>query len=288
MGAVFTWYVHRPSPTLETYQITKATTGADSVTKGLIPNLTIKIGNEDVPVVYTDVVELSTVRGEYVDSADVAISFPTALHIFGFSATAPSEVHSISCKPAKQALVCRLAPLLVGTKYTVNIAADQGESPTVVTAARNVELVSLDEFVTSESRSWRARLLSKESLALVLMFAIYFALTFAALRQIRRLRARRHRLSFVGRLVDPSGQAIAGATVSVRVGGPDKYVREYAAVMSDSEGDFLINTGQKLEGLQGTIKVERRGYATLEMPFKNPVLFITLSPESPIELSNAR
>jgi hypothetical protein len=162
MGAVFTWYVHRPSPTIVTYQITKTTTGADSVTKGLIPNLKLKIGDEDVPVVYTDVVELSTVDGDYVDSAEVAITFPSELRIFGFGASAPSEVHNIACRSAKSGLICRIAPLSVGTKYIVDIAASQGTTPTVVTASRNTVLVPLDVFVLNESRSWKARILSKE------------------------------------------------------------------------------------------------------------------------------
>jgi len=281
MGSVFTWYVHQLSPTLVTYQVTKAITGADSITKGLIPNLTIKIGNEDVPVVYTDVIEFSTASGEYVDSAEIAITFPSALRIFGSGTISPSPVHSITCRTAPAGLVCRLSPLAPGTKYTVNIAADQGGTPSVITASRNVELVSVDTFVSNESRSWKARLFSRSFGLFAAVFVIYLTGVYFAVKRLTQLFRRRNRLAFVGRLVDSSGTGISGAVVQIRVNEPAKNKREYEAVSTDKEGDFLVNIGAKQQGLRGTIRIEREGHSTVEAPFENPVLFLTLAQTPP-------
>jgi hypothetical protein len=228
-------------------------------------------------VVYTDVVSPRIAQGEYVDAADIAITYPSALRVFGFQAEAPSDVHKITCRTTPAGLVCRISPLSVGSKYTVDIAVDQGGTPTVITASRDTVLLPLDEYVQSESRSWSARLFSRDTAAAIVVGILYSTLLYIARRQFRRSR----RLKFVGRLVDCGGAAIPGATVRLRVDEPLKYAHDYAAVKTDSDGDFLIEAGEKEEGLRGTIQVVHESYETLEMPFTNPVLFLTLRPNSP-------
>jgi hypothetical protein len=272
-GAIFTWYSHRPSPATVTYAITQTSTGADSVTKGLIPNLKIKIGNDDVPVVYTDIVELSAVRGDYVDSAEVAITFPSELHIYGFRGTAPSNVHNIACNQVRDGLVCKLSPLSPGTKYVVNVAADRREPPTVVTASRNTELVPLDAFVASESRSWRARLLSRDAVLTTIGSFVYASMFGYFLAKRLRL------LSFIGRVTDINGNPVAGAAVKVRVDKPPRHAHTYSVVKTDSEGDFIVRSGSKKRGLEGTVTVESEGFSTLESRFTNPILFLKLIPK---------
>ena len=281
-GALFTWYVHRPSPALVSYAITTTTTGADSVTKGLIPNLKLKVGDEDIPVLYTHVIELTVNQGDYVDSAEVAITFPSSLRIFGFRAAAPSSVHSIECKQAPLGLVCRLSPLQTGAKYTVNIASDLAWRPSLVTASRNTELIPLESYLSAQSRSIKTRLLSRNGVAGTLAVISYLALMMFLARKMRQIYRRRiKRLGLVGRLIDPSGAAITGARVRIRVEEPLRYACEYDPVVSDAEGDFLFNMGEKVDHLHGTIEVEHKDYAPLETKFTSPILFLTLDAKGP-------
>jgi hypothetical protein len=277
-GAVFTWYVHRPSPAVVTYAITTTSTGADALTKGLVPNLTLKIGAEDIPIVYTHAVEFSTVRGDYLDSADVAITFPSALRIFGFSTAAPSDVHSIACKQNPLGLVCRIAPLSPGAKYRVNIAADNGQLPKVVTSSRNIDLFPLDAFLLSESRSLRAILLRRDFLLSTTAVILYF--TAGVLYWKRRL-GRRGRLLLVGKLVDHDGTPISGAAVRVNVDEPASRAYMYAPVVTDNDGDFIVGTVRKQPGLRGTVEVEHNQYATSTVPFRSPIILVTLDAKVP-------
>jgi hypothetical protein len=274
-GAFFTWYVHRSSPAIVTYAITTTTTGADAVTKGLIPNLTLKVGSEEIPAVYTHVVALAVAKGEYVDAADVAITFPSALRIFGFRATPPSDVHTIACRQVTAGLVCRLSPLAVGVKYIITVAADQGRTPTVVTASRNTELVALETFAFLESRSVTARLLSKEGALLAVATVLYITLSVTFFKILRR---RLSRLTFAGRLVDSTGTAIAGATVRIRVEEPALNVRSYLPVKTDREGEFIVGA-LKVEGLRGSVEIEHEAYAPLKTHFQSPLLFLMLKPK---------
>ena len=267
-GAVFTWLIHQPAPAVVTYSITTTSTGTDSLVKGLVPNLKLKIGDEDIPVVYTHVVELATVAGEYVDAAELAITFPSGLRILGFDAKAPSPVHHVDCKQVSTGLTCRVAPLSVGSKYRVNIATTQGQVPQVVTSSRNTELIALDAYVIRESRSLKALLLSKNNLLASILSGL-FGLT------VSWLWNRSRRLSLVGRVVGLSGAPIVGAAIQASLKEPKQRARNYPRTLTDEHGDFICGSLQK-HNVKGTIYVQHAGYESIQVDFDSPIIMAVL------------
>src|SRR6185436_18288625 len=73
-GSVFTWYMSRPTPTTLGYVATTTSTGADSAVRSLVPNLSLRIGDEVISSMHTHVVELF-VRGAYLESAPLGVVF---------------------------------------------------------------------------------------------------------------------------------------------------------------------------------------------------------------------
>jgi hypothetical protein len=268
-GAVFTWLIHQPSPAVVTYSITTTSTGTDSLVKGLVPNLKLKIGDEDIPVVYTHVVELATVAGEYVDAAELAITFPSGLRILGFDAKAPSPVHHIECKQVSTGLTCRVAPLSVGNKYRVNIATNQGQVPQVVTSSRNTELIALDAYVTRESRSVKALLLSRNNLLAVALGVVSGFLASLVWRLFHLP------FSVVGRVVNSSGAPVVAAAIRVSLKEPEKKSHNYLPTVTDKHGDFICGSLRKYS-LKGTIYVQHPGYESIQMDFDSPIIMAVL------------
>ena len=75
-GAVFTWWVNREEPLRMSYAVTTTSTGADVTTNSLVPGLTLRIGERDIPAIHTHVIQIARDRG-YADSARLAVSLPT-------------------------------------------------------------------------------------------------------------------------------------------------------------------------------------------------------------------
>jgi hypothetical protein len=82
-GSVFTWYMNRPRPEIITYTVTTVSLGADVTIKNLVPNLKIQVGGEEVPVMHTHTVEFSVPQDSYIDSVEIALTFPTNVLLFG-------------------------------------------------------------------------------------------------------------------------------------------------------------------------------------------------------------
>src|SRR5256885_2010364 len=136
-GAVFTWYMNRPVPTILAYSVTTTTAGTDVIGKGLIPNLKMQIGKEEISVIHTHAIEFIVQSGPQLDKAEIAITFPPGLRIFGKDEHAPSSsLHKISCSQIDDDLRCIMTPLTPGklNKYLVILATNQREPSGIITA----------------------------------------------------------------------------------------------------------------------------------------------------------
>jgi hypothetical protein len=153
-GAVFTWFINRPKPTVVTYGVTTTTIGTDDTVKGLVPNLKIQIGSEEVPVIHTHVLEFAAQSGPYVERAELGIAFSRRVRLFGkILAQGPSPVHGISCRELETGAICTISPLAPGSgTFRVSMAVNQKEIPTLTMAARNTELMKYEEFLQREGR----------------------------------------------------------------------------------------------------------------------------------------
>jgi hypothetical protein len=155
-GAVFTWWVNREEPLTVGYAITTTGTGTDTTTKSLIPGLTLRINDKDIPAIYAHVIKVSRVSG-YAETFDLAVTFqnppvglgmPTDPQIFGSSFTSPTVLHSINCQPAGQSFKCTLGPLDGQGEYQLAIATDRAEPPSLMTTGKDVRLASLGQLAT--------------------------------------------------------------------------------------------------------------------------------------------
>jgi len=271
-GSVFTWYTHRPQPAIVTYSIATTQTGADSALKSVVPNLQIKIGNEDVPVIYNHLIELNHVRGQYIDAAEVAIIFQPGVRVFGFRADSPSPVHSSTCRQSPATLICRVAPLNTGAKYQIDIATDSAAVPSVLTAARDMAVIPLDMFVLEESRSWRARVFSRDALPFVFLVVTLVMGLLGFRRVFRRITKE---VTVVGRVFGTNGMPVVGATISVNLEVPKI---AYDPVTTDGHGDFIVpRSVRKTQGFKGTVEVHHPGFGDVELPIQSPIVFVHLN-----------
>lgn len=148
-GAVFTWSMNRPFPTVVTYNIITTTLGADPTLKNLLPDLTIQIGSDEVPVIHTHTVDLTSPSGPQSDSLNVNIYFSSDMHFFGRPlAEAPSPAYQISCSDMPRGINCRLSSIKPGAgRYRVTMATDQKQPPNVDNADKGIKLIKAEAYV---------------------------------------------------------------------------------------------------------------------------------------------
>jgi hypothetical protein len=170
-GSVFTWWVNRPSLTVITYTVATTTLGADPTVKGLLPNLKIHIGDEEVPIIHTHSLEFRVQSGPFLDSAEIAIAFPVDIRVYGkILSEAPSSLHHISCKPLTNGTHCSMSPFALGRgSFRVAMATDSKDAPTAVVLAKGVELVKAEAYLAGQTR-----LLSQQG-PIALMVGVAFA-----------------------------------------------------------------------------------------------------------------
>ncbi len=150
-GAVFSWYINRPKPTVLTYNVVNTTTGADATTKGLVPNLKLRIGDEDVPVIYTHTIDLIVQSGPQVDSALVAVGFPTDFRLFGSDFQPPTRFHHMNCSNASYGIQCDIGPLAPGNhnRFRISLATNIAHPDEIFTTTNKVQLAKLDDYIGS-------------------------------------------------------------------------------------------------------------------------------------------
>jgi hypothetical protein len=154
MGSLITWYVNRPNPAVITYTIATTTVTDTSSASSIIPNLRVQLGSEEVKALYAHTIEFNPTSGRYVESADVGVTFPPDVKVFGPPiASVPSVVRHIDCTPVAGGAVCRLSPIKPrsGPPFKVTFATDRKQAPSVESAARDVELQTLVEFAARPS-----------------------------------------------------------------------------------------------------------------------------------------
>lgn len=171
-GAVFTWYINQPKPTLVTYRIVTTTLTAPEAA-GLIPDLKVLVRGTPIQGLYAQNVELLPRQGPFVSSATISFSFYSPVRIYGIHLESPSDLHRVECTgvdaKSKNAVnlpdltteissvQCNLRPILPQGKEThafrVTIATNTSEVPHVVVAAQNLELVAADQFSPKEEKS---------------------------------------------------------------------------------------------------------------------------------------
>lgn len=143
-ASVFTWWMSREVPLGLGYQINTTSTGGDATTSSLVPGLTLKIGEENIPAIYTHVLNINRTSG-YADSVDLAIAFPRDIRVFGKSFDAPSPVHHMNCEVITRGVKCKIGPIDGQGEYRALIATDVDVAPRLTVAGKNVELESFEQ-----------------------------------------------------------------------------------------------------------------------------------------------
>lgn len=153
-GAIYSHYANRPEPTIISPSVSTITIANPQSAGSLIPDLKVQVGNEVIGSLYALTVTFDVISGPYVDGADVAITFPSAPHIYGKPVTStPSPLHSIACTPIENGLRCRMSPLKVnsGGPFRVSIATDKPDQPKVDVVAKDVQLATVGEITAQKS-----------------------------------------------------------------------------------------------------------------------------------------
>jgi hypothetical protein len=193
-GAIFTWWVNRPSPTIVTYTVSSTTLAAPSAGTA-VPNLRVRIGNEPISALYAHSINLSCPKGSYTDRIEVGVTFPKSVKIFGKSAESQSPLYQIHCEDLQRGrgLRCLLSPLSPdpSRSYLINVVTDDASAPNVEILGKGVELLTLDRFLAYQL--WSVRNIAFKSVIFIIFIVGYIVLFTLALRQL--LLIRRWRLS---------------------------------------------------------------------------------------------
>jgi len=134
-------------PTQLAYTLTSLTLSADPA-RSLLPNLTIRIGSQDVNLVTVNTIEfwlnpgwLTTRR--YLEKATVAIDWEHDVkHYVKVKSEAPSSAHGVSCLEHKSGATCDLERISKADRpYRITLATDQDRPPMVQLVAKDTELI---------------------------------------------------------------------------------------------------------------------------------------------------
>ncbi len=271
-GAVFNWYMNKPQLTTITYSVT-TTPFAPTEATTLIPNLKIQVGNEKIMALYAHTIEFQIRRGPHADRADVAITFPRKIRIYGLSAESPSRVHSASCTRFPDGVQCTMSPIEPTTpRYRVALATDAKEAPAVVMVAKNVELLKTDEFLTGQTW-WLHYLTTQEGLVNVLLVSLLVFLMSFQLTMVRRVIRRRADIVIVGKVLDADQRPVAGAQVEVQLDSP---AATFQPAQTDRSGDFIAGHLSKIALLSGRMRITHPDYMTIERQIESPIVVQTL------------
>lgn len=194
-GSIFTWFMNRPQNTVLTYAISTTTLGADATVKGLIPDLRIQIGGDEIPVVHTHTISIEAQEGPYLESADVAVMFDAPIRVFGkLVAEAPSPLQKIDCTDVDRngSITCKLSRLATKKgQYRIAIATDRKNPPKVVMVARNADAIRADVYLANASRIFGFERYNVFQIVLTLVALVPIVIMSLKDLSISRSRARR-------------------------------------------------------------------------------------------------
>ena|GEM_PF-3709941 len=178
-GAVFTYWVNRPQSTILVYNPTTVVIANPTATD-VIPNLACKIGDAPVSVLFSHVIEFTPSDGPYLESADIALSYPKDTKFFRISALAPSPLHQFKCNEAEADIICMATKLSSKTKapYRLRLATNAPQPPTITVAAEDLELTDWNTFVGSSDRYFWSEIINTIMLSInSVLFFIFVVVT---------------------------------------------------------------------------------------------------------------
>ena len=255
-GAVFTWYVNRPTPTIVTYNVVSTTLASpDAATS--IPNLTVQVGNEKVTALYAHTVTFSCPEGPFAERGDIAITFRSKVKIYGQVAEAPSPLHAISCSRLTDGVRCYMAPISPdtgnSTEYRVTISTNESAAPRVELVGKNIKLVTRERYLADQSWPLNRRLFS-------ILGALAAGIFFTFLSNKRRTKM--NRLLIVGKILAQGGTPVEGATIELVVETPS--LHQFSPEITDKDGDFIL--GGRGKG-RSAWREDSRHSSKLQTPF---------------------
>lgn len=182
------WYLARPNPAVLAYAVSSATTGGDSTTRAVVPNLTLRLGDEVIPAITVHTITLSP-QGAYAADASVGITFPDKVRIFGVQTETPSALHTVRCEQLDRGVRCSLTPSDPRHKlpFRIAVATDQVAAPAVITTHTNVELQPI-ETALGQRFDWRLYVAGSAG-----AFGIFALVTSMLLSRVKAEAAAAHR-----------------------------------------------------------------------------------------------
>jgi hypothetical protein len=158
-GAIFTYWINRPKPTIINYRVITTTLAAPEAL-GLVPGLKVLIGGAPTNALYAHNIDLVPEQGPFLDNLDFAVTFPSPVSVFSTpKLEKPTSLHSLNCDPidpqpssppagtqfVMQGFKCRISPVKTGSgHFLITIASSDGHTPKVEIVAKGVELTTLD------------------------------------------------------------------------------------------------------------------------------------------------
>ena len=280
-GSIFNWLINKPKPTIIIYSTTTATLAA-AESAPFIPNLHIEVGADQVKSLYLHTIEFSGASGPFVQQADIAVEFPSKVHIYGLSTEAPNSVHSLDCAKTDFGLRCKLMPVSVGTvrPYKVSIASDLRDEPTATLAAKDITLMSADEYYLASTASIWQRLFTFRNFGMLLATGIWGGLVWYTYARITGRIAGKSIV--VGKVLSPNGIPVGDAQVEVEVEHP---AGMGSIATTDAMGDFLV--GLKKQPLfRAKLRISAPNYPVAEFE-TNSAIVIYQFPRAAAELPPA-
>lgn len=272
-GAVFSYFANKSKPTLMSYTIS-STTIAAAEPASLIPSLKIQVGGKNIKSLYAHNVELTVVRGPYVDEANIAVIFPSDVHIYGMNSGAPSPLHSISCTQLSNGVRCKVSPVAPDTPghFRIAIATDDHRAPNPFMTGKNITLLSNSELLDQDRQSLIGFL--KEYWPLVIITLAYFGAVAYVLKRLRRSRRSRAGSIVVGKILGPDNRPIANAQVEVKVESPASTSQ---IIHTDMTGDFIAGSLYKEAFFSARIRISHPEFRTSEFQSDSPIIVHSLS-----------
>ena|ERR1019366_6716283 len=168
-GAVFTYWINRPKPTVINYRVVTTTLAAPEAS-GLVPGLKILIGSEPTTALYAHSVDLVAQQGPFLDSVEFALTFPSPVRVYASpKLEKPTSLHSLDCSPINpqppvpptgtqfvtQGFKCRMSPVKVGSgHFLITIPSSDEHAPKVDVVAKGVEITTLDSPGAQDNVTW--------------------------------------------------------------------------------------------------------------------------------------
>lgn len=275
-GAVFTWYVNRPKPSVITYSVATATVAAAD-TASFMPNLKIAVGSEEVKSLYLHTVEFQLASGPFVQQADVVVEFPNSPRIYGMSPESPSPLHTIDCKQIDAGARCVLSPISPDSNrpFRILFATTEKNTPVPMLVANNVKLVSQSEYSATSGSSVLNWLKNREAISLVIATSAYLALSFFGIKKIRE-----RSTVVVGRVLDPFGVPVQGAQIEFECTSPSAERLAH----TDAMGDFIVGL-KKIPMFSANVRISSPGFRTKEFRTDSAIIFHQYSTEDNIRYS---